>query len=339
MITATGRYTTGSLIETGRSVFSGVSEIGESGAITLPSIAIAFTQDTSIYFESIPTITGAFNISASYSLFTTDSIQNGIIFTQDTSSEFIGTTIDLLVGSIYCESENLINFSGTVGIVGSLLVNVDVVLNLENKWLTGYITSNLNSNIVLVGGMNAYGILELEQDTSINLLGIVANLATLLGDLTKDSSVLCMNTKTNGVSTYTKYNFNSLFKIGSDYYGCSTSGLYKLVGDTDAGSEIQATLSTPVQDFDSQKLKAIRDCYAYIRSSGDTNVRLITNEQTDRSGYVLAYDNVDGIHRRRVKVAQGLRGTTWQCIITNESGAAFELKQVDVIPKELDRSI
>jgi len=300
------------------------------------SIVVTYTS-VSDFGGLIPT--GALAISTDNTTLFTDRFSDSIYIDVSTSSAFAGSTLEQITGSIQTGFDNLIQFAGTNGIVGSITANVSTALSLENSWITGSIVVTTDSLVTFIGGMDPAGVLACNQDTVTNLVGLITNPAALLGDLTKDSSVLCMNTKTNGVSTYTKYNFNSFFKIGSDYYGCSTSGLYKLVGDTDAGTEIQATLSTPVQDFDSQKLKAIRDCYAYIRSSGDTNVRLITNEQTDRSGYVLVYDNVDGIHRRRVKVAQGLRGTTWQCIITNESGAAFELKQVDVIPKELDRSI
>jgi len=307
-------------------------KIGSTGIAE--GFLLAFDTDILI----VP-VSGQIELTQDISILLTDDIYNGIKSDVTTTISIDARFIESIFGGLVAGSDSLVRLTGTPGIIGSVSLDCNTDILLLDNWIRGSVELTTNTLLSLVGGLAIDSTLDIYHSTIIRINGYIVNPAVLLGDLIKASSVICMNTKTNGISTYTKYNFNSFFKIGSDYYGCSTSGLYKLVGDTDAGSEIQATLSTPVQDFDSQKLKAIRDCYAYIRSSGDINVRLITNEQTDRSGYVLAYDNVDGIHRRRVKVAQGLRGTTWQCIITNESGAAFELKQVDVIPKELDRSI
>ena len=275
-----------------------------------------------------------------------------------TSVEFVGN-VDI-IGALNISGSTVPNFTGVVGITGSFVITQDTIstvigvvgstgafeLNLESAYdfkstsIVGSITTSIDTSYNFSGFENITGSIIAESLTEVLFAGLVTGLSTATGDLASVVPTLCMNTKTVGVSEYTNYNFNSFFKIGQDYYGCSSAGLFKLTGSTDNTVAVsQSVIRSAASDFGEQRFKSVRDCYVYLRSTDDTSIRLITNEQVDRDGYPIYYDGIDGLHRRRVKVAQGIRGTTWQVEFKNESGSDFTLKQVDVIPATLNRSI
>ena len=65
----------------------------------------------------------------------------------------------------------------------------------------------------------------------------------------------------------------------------------------------------------------------------------IVEETRQSADYKSPYDYRDGVQRRRVKLAKGLNGNTWQFTITNIDGADFMLKQLEVIPLKSKRRI
>lgn len=279
------------------------------------------------------------NMSLDSSVTLSDTFYSGFGLGSDLSSTVVldGTVIASLAGDISEEITTVLSSSGLTGTLGSLLVTQNTNISLSHFDIEGSLVTTSDINILLEGGENATGTLIETLGTILTAAGITSS---SFGDLDVAITTLSMNTRTYGISEYSKFNFNSFFNIGSKYYGCCSDGIFELTGDLDGTNQIaQSIIKTGVSDFESQQLKATKDCYVYIRSSGDCTLRLIINEQIDRAGYPVNYDNIDGYHRRRIKVAQGLRGTSWQTEFKNEDGADFSVKQIDVIPKELARSI
>lgn len=231
-----------------------------------------------------------------------------------------------------------VSFSGSEELVGSFTLTLETETSLNNLEVTASFAFTQDTETSFIGDEDAVTSFALTLDTETSFKGIVD---ISIGRLdSTDSVVVCANVRNFGISEYTNYNFSGFFKLGDKYYGCSTSGIYDLSGRVDGTDPIHPSIiKTAASDYGTQQLKSVRDCYAYIRSTGDTLVRVITNEQRSRGGYQLHYDEVDGIHRRRVKVAQGIKGTTWQVEMTIDDGSEATIKQIDVHPIELDRSI
>lgn len=282
-----------------------------------------------------PYSTSIAGISVSSSL---DYMRN---ITLDTETLFVASAIIGSSAAISVDIESSFLSTASQEILGGVVVLVSSTFISENTEILGTVTVDLYSSteLTLVENINASLVIDIAFE--LESRGYVTFVSEVIGQLASEkSNIVSMNTKSTGVSTYSKYNFNSFIKVGSSYYGCADSGLYELGGDLDVSSNVAtAIVKTGASDYGTQALKSIRDIYAYIRSGGDVSVSLLNNEQTERGGYILYYDNIDGIHRRRVKVAQGLRGTSWQLTIKNEEGSPFTIKQVDTIPIELDRSI
>lgn len=279
------------------------------------------------------------DMSLDSSVTLSDTFYSGFGLGSDLNSTLVldGSVIASLSGSISEDIITVLTSSGVTGTLGSLAVTQDTEISLSHFNIDGSLIAESEIYLLLDGGINATGTLTEVLGTLLTSTGIVS---TSFGDLDIAITAMSMNTRTYGVSEYSNFNFNSFFNIGTKYYGCCSDGIFELTGDLDGTSRVaQSVIKTGVSDFGSQQLKATKDCYVYIRSSGDNTIRLIINEQVDRAGYPINYDNIDGIHRRRIKVAQGLRGTSWQIEFKNDSGTDFTLKQIDLIPKELTRSI
>lgn len=244
------------------------------------------------------------------------------------------------VGRLGFAQETSISLTADVAIFGRFDSTVETDFVFNNTGITASFSFDSATLSSLSGFLGITGFFDLDVSNLILFNGGAYSTSTDIGNILSYKIVSVMNLNTTGMSEYTNYNFNSFFSVGNKYYGCCSDGVFLLEGDLDNASSIaQSVIKTATTDFGTQKLKSVRDAYAYVRSSGDMFVSLVTNEQVDRSDYPLYYDGVDGVHRRRVKTAQGIRGTTWGTSIKNDTNVDFTVKQLDVIPKELERSI
>lgn len=138
-------------------------------------------------------------------------------------------------------------------------------------------------------------------------------------------SAYLINTKTAGHATYDNFNFNSFFKLGSDYYGCSSEGIFKL----DAILDKPWSVKTGVTTFGKREKKYVHDTYVETRAAADFELSETIDEQIVRSNAVVYDDSRQGLHTRRVKLPKGLSGTAWQFELSG-SGGDVEIKVLDV---------
>lgn len=148
-----------------------------------------------------------------------------------------------------------------------------------------------------------------------------------------------VNIRTGGHSQYTNYPFNGMFELNGVVYGTSERGLFELTGDDDDGVTIDPVLVSGITDFYTSKKKNINTTYLHMRVNGDVLTQLNTDEQTLRRGYRTAYDGTNGLHRRRVRSAKGIKGTNWQIQLTSSGASEFEVSEVDVDVDVLGRTV
>ena len=251
----------------------------------------------------------------------------------DTFTKFTGVTGS--VGDLKVTAHSNITLGLNSAAVGSITSSFDTVTLFENTIKEITLAVSGNTVIEFVGYQSdVAGSITLDAKSTLEFLGVFTPLNEFI------NTCLAVNTSTFGVSEYTNYNFNSFFNIGKRYFGCSSQGIFELTGNLDHEDAIQTSVvRSGVSDFGTDKLKSIKDCYVYIRNAGDNTIRLIANEQVDRDGYPINYDFVDGLHRRRVKTALGIRASSWQVEFKNVNGQDFTLQNIEVVPKELSRTV
>lgn len=148
-----------------------------------------------------------------------------------------------------------------------------------------------------------------------------------------------LNTRTNAATTYSGGAFNSLCNFNGLVLAATSTGIVALTGDTDRGAQIDATLTSGVSDFKSDKLKRVIAGYAGYRASGDMELTLITDEHHETIYRIEPRQIASDIHPSRVKFGRGVSGLYWQWRLANKSGADFSLDSLRLDAEVLSRRV
>jgi hypothetical protein len=141
------------------------------------------------------------------------------------------------------------------------------------------------------------------------------------------------NLNTGAPSMYEDFKFNSFARIGSNYYGCSDTGIYLLGGELDVAAEIDATVTTGYSDlstdkFDGGQIKHVTTAYLDARSVSPMTITCRTEGQE----YTYTFDtDRANMASARAEIGKGLKGTLWQFELKNVAGADFEAESLTVL--------
>jgi len=138
-----------------------------------------------------------------------------------------------------------------------------------------------------------------------------------------------LNLKTRAAAQ-TTVPFNSMCRFGEHYLGATSSGLYQIVGFTDAGAEIPALIKTGKIDLGTERLKSIRYFYFGLETTGDLSLTLY-NDGVEVAVYDIPYPGA-GRQTIKVKVARGLKARFWEFKLENVDGSFFALYSVKIFP-------
>jgi hypothetical protein len=143
------------------------------------------------------------------------------------------------------------------------------------------------------------------------------------------------------LSEYSNYPFNSMARIGNQYYGAGDEGLYTLDGDTDAGEPIDAALRTMMIDFGSPRQKRVRSAYLGYTASGTLllRVRSVDDGTLKEQWYEAQELQAQAPRESMIRVGRGLRSRYWQFELVNVDGADFEIDKMELHPVYLNRRV
>lgn len=151
------------------------------------------------------------------------------------------------------------------------------------------------------------------------------------------TSTTAMRGESSAMTAYTGFNFTSFAVFNGAYLGTKTGGIYELVGATDAGAAIVATLLTGITDFSSPLIKSLERLYVGYWASADLALTVAADEAAPIT-YALPAVNAAGLlHGSRVKTGKGLAGRYWQFGLSNTAGADFALDVLEVDPFDRQR--
>lgn len=151
-----------------------------------------------------------------------------------------------------------------------------------------------------------------------------------------------INTRTNAVTQYTNFAFNSFASVGRKYIAASQSGLYELNGPTDTLN--QAVIATMAGGFfqpNGTKLAGLKGVYLGVGGQGPGGraswlLKIITDDNCER-----VYRAITGVGLRNTKfeMGKGLRSRyfAWEAI--NEQGQDFNLESVEFVPMMSGRRV
>lgn len=149
------------------------------------------------------------------------------------------------------------------------------------------------------------------------------------------------NLNTGAASTYEDFKFNSFARIGKNYYGCNSTGIHLLSGNTDAGTPINLTVTLGTSDLATDKvpgdaLKSVQAVYVNARS--DEPLVLTCRVEGQEYSYTFAV-NKSPMAVSRVSPGKGLSGTLWQLELVNQLGSDAEIGGVEPLVTRKTRRV
>jgi hypothetical protein len=144
------------------------------------------------------------------------------------------------------------------------------------------------------------------------------------------------------ISEYDNYNYNSMVSFKGRFYGASDDGLFELDGDDDAGTPIQAKLSSLMLDFGSSRQKRVRSAYLGYTATNQLVLRVRSVSQGLLSEDWYEAREVTSAEAPRANIAhvgQGLKSRYWQFELVNVDGGDFEIDQLEMYPIFLGRRV
>jgi hypothetical protein len=233
-------------------------------------------------------------------------------------------------------------------------------LALGNAITDGFILTNAQSAAAAFGPDVTEAITTSDTDSGTKQItaALVDGLAAIdtqsagtvmIGTITDGAVIYCglqhgeeayagyvLNADTNASSFYEGFDFNSLAKIGPDYYGANPSGVFKLEGSTDAGEQIDAMVNVGTSDAMTAKKKGYDSVYLGLTAGGKMVLKVIV----DGTEYLYeATDSAATMKEVRVVPGKGLQATFWQFELWNQDGADFDVASVEFHPVILTRRI
>lgn len=182
----------------------------------------------------------------------------------------------------------------------------------------------------------AYSALELPSlimgSTSIHdilasaAVSLPSLLATGLTSLGVEVIGYALNLRALGLSEYEGYNFNSLCVINGKSFGASSTGLYLLEGDDDEGVNVDAHVTFPLTDFESDNEKRVRSVYYGGTASKQMKLHVWGNEGDERTRIFRANTTKS---KTVIPVGRGAKGEYWQFKVSNLRGADFEINSLE----------
>lgn len=187
----------------------------------------------------------------------------------------------------------------------------------------------------LTAGAQAVAGYDAQQVISAAIEAVVYG-GVAMGEPGKNLSVWSVNPE-SGSAAYENFPFNSFARIGGRFYGASDAGVFELVGDSDAGAPIRASINLGKRDFGSPALKNISYAYLGVKSTGQMVVRVTTPEgrsylyQTRRADAHMATQRAD--------FGKGLRAHYLELELYNQDGGDFTLERMEFVVNETSRRI
>ncbi len=330
------------------------------GLVAVPTWGVAPSDDLTVGYDVARTYTGAIVLEAGFVGTEAGATALGVALTETANlspavveargiavAEALGVDVSTLPNTVVGLSyaDNLALVPGLLRFLGGTLADT---LNISSVTTAKKLGTPVGVEALELSGTSGmdvvFSITSTEELTltdaelvqSILLGNITEGLLFTLGALSDagDFTTWAMNTATLGVAGYDNYEFNSYAGFSGRYLGASSSGLYTLDGDDDAGTDVIATLRSGFTQFAGAKLSVLDAAYLGVRGDGDFIFKVVTAE-----GKTYSYAaRVDSMKTARVTLGRGLR-TRYIAFELVSTGQDFDLESVEFSPLDLVRRV
>jgi hypothetical protein len=234
------------------------------------------------------------------------------------------------------------SFAAQIDEVGEASMVEYVVDTIQDpQWeATDSIVDEIDIQTQMASVREAYASILSQIDTNVNPVVIlvtdssaISTIIITVSDQTESADTWAswvVNYETDAHWRYENFEYNSFATFNGKTYGCKADGVYELSGDTDAGTAIDAKITTPVSDFDNSFKKRMLKAYLGVKSDGDMVLKVLAE---GGNVYYYGVDNTrSSVGGARVNIGRGLTSRYWQFELMNSEGSDFELDAIEFFP-------
>ncbi len=152
--------------------------------------------------------------------------------------------------------------------------------------------------------------------------------------ITDDIKTLVANTRNFAISEYGNFAFNSTCKFNGKFLYAKSDGIYEGGGDSDNGTNIEASYKTGAVDIFATEMQRLRDAYLTFRTNGDIQLFSVGDEVNARV-YFITSSQGSTIHERRVKFERGIKDRHFNFGISNMNGSTLEVDSAKILSEPI----
>ena len=269
----------------------------KSAILTAPSPIISAPGQVTGYFSTVAQLTSVATVSALGRIGTSGGIPQAPI------TGVIYGVVPAITGSIIMSSSPAVYFilSGAIPAIGGNI----------------YGTSS-SGTFVISGSLPAFTTVWGYIHGSLpSFVSISETQAVFNGQVT-----YAMNIKTGETTQYSNYNFLSIIRVGFNYYGVRSDGVYLLGGAYDITAPIPTSFTTAQSTLGSTSIKYVP--FLYLDAQNPCMVTQITDNETAGP----FYSHPTGL---KTKLSRGIKGKIWQFKVNNVQGNQFRIGALEAL--------
>ena len=219
------------------------------------------------------------------------------------------------------------SFSDTAHLTDTLVTRFHAVVSMiEWARISGDVAGYLLMRVTCKEGLG-FDDAQIAQMLYIGGLSDTVDL-TITMLLPGDVTTWAINTRTNAVSEYQNWKFNSFAQMGNRYLAAADDGLYELDGARDGVESIIADIRGGMMQMNGPKLSGLKGVYLGIHGQGEMYLKLVSG---DRREYVYKTSIQPGDMTTKINIGKGLRTRylMWELISTGQS---FDIDTIEFVP-------
>lgn len=149
-------------------------------------------------------------------------------------------------------------------------------------------------------------------------------------------STWAINTRTNAVTQYDNWSFNSFAAMGRKYIAADETGIYELNGPRDVTDNVVADMQGGFFQPADGKLAGFKG--VYLAATGQGVWRLVLTAGDGREYVYERYSN-PALMTTKMEVGKGLRSRYFGWELINADGQDFDLDRLEFVPMMSERRI
>ena len=229
---------------------------------------------------------------------------------------------------------NFVNLSLTEGLtlhdLGTYAYSAITTLS-DNVALTSALGNTIQFNLICadtVDFTDAQALSMIFQgDELLDTLMLTALYVSPSGNFT----TWAMNTRTNAVTEYRNWVFNSFAAMGRKYIAADDAGLYELNGERDLTTDIQSALQTGMMQLAGTRLSGLKGIYLGMRVTQGDNIFYVKLHAGDGREYVYQMKAQPNLMTSKVNIGKGLRSRYFSFELVG-TGPDFNLDTIEFVP-------